>query len=339
MDKLTTKDDNSQIIMRDARGKDQKHRLGRYVTWMNQSGRTWHSPDLVAYREYLLDEYTTSDDELLNANSVKAHLSTIRGRYQAVLRDNRTRDALYDLTPTDASPSDRKAFVDEIVKRIENAIDPINTEVKTITHQDRADEEHIRLTTEEAAALLHAPGIENTIAVRDTAIISMMLCTGVREAELCNLKIPDLSKTLGGEPALHIRRGKGAKERLVPYGELIWVLDIVDQWLSLADIKEGFVFRGMYKGGKRARSTKINVRTINKILDRYPIEISGQLKRVNPHDLRRTYARRLYEAGVDLLAIRDNLGHSDTKTTLRYIGTMDVEKRNPPKLYNFNPLS
>lgn len=336
MSELAQRDSNAEIILRDARGKDQKHRLGRYVDWLNYTGRNWHSPDLVAYRDYLLDEYVTRDDDLLNANSVKAHLSTIRGRYQAVLRDNRTRDALYELTPSDASPSDRKAFVDEIVQRIENSIDPASTEVKTITHQDRADEEHIRLTSVEAISLLHAPGVDTAITIRDTAIIGIMLCTGIREAELCNLRVPDLRRTLGGEPALHIRRGKGAKERLVPYGQLIWILDVVDRWLTQADIKDGYVFRGMYKGGKRARSTKINVRTINKILDRYPIEVNGELRQVNPHDLRRTYARRLYEAGVDLLAIRDNLGHSDTKTTLRYIGTMDVEKRNPPPLYKFD---
>jgi integrase len=64
--------------------------------------------------------------------------------------------------------------------------------------------------------------------------------------------------------------------------------------------------------------------------------IDGELRKVNPHDLRRTYARRLYEAGMDLLAIRDNLGHADSRTTLKYIGTMDIDRRKPPTVYTFD---
>jgi integrase/recombinase XerD len=161
-----------------------------------------------------------------------------------------------------------------------------------------------------------------------------MLCTGVREAELCALDTPDLRRRLSGEPALHVRRGKGSKERLIPYGTLIWVLSMVDGWMQNAGITGGAVFRGFYKTGKRVRTSRLTVRSINKILDRYPVLIDGELKTVNPHDLRRTYARRLYEAGMDLLAIRDNLGHADSRTTLKYIGVMDVEKRKPPAIYD-----
>ena len=54
------------------------------------------------------------------------------------------------------------------------------------------------------------------------------------------------------------------------------------------------------------------------------------------HDLRRTYARRLYEAGVDLVALRQNLGHSHSKTTLRCIGVLDADTRRPPAVCTFD---
>jgi len=57
---------------------------------------------------------------------------------------------------------------------------------------------------------------------------------------------------------------------------------------------------------------------------------------VTPHDLRRTYARRLYEGGLDVVAIQQNLGHADLKTTLGYIGTLDADRRRAPAVYNFD---
>ena len=62
--------------------------------------------------------------------------------------------------------------------------------------------------------------------------------------------------------------------------------------------------------------------------------VGGELVTVHPHDLRRTYARRCYDAGMDILAIQQNLGHADHKTTLKYIGVSDVESRQPPSLYS-----
>jgi integrase len=62
--------------------------------------------------------------------------------------------------------------------------------------------------------------------------------------------------------------------------------------------------------------------------------IDGELTAVHPHDLRRTYARRCYDAGMDILAIRDNLGHADHKTTLAYIGVQEMDTRKPPALFS-----
>jgi site-specific recombinase XerD len=81
---------------------------------------------------------------------------------------------------------------------------------------------------------------------------------------------------------------------------------------------------------------RLHVRAVNQVLERYPVALTGHTAIVHPHDLRRTYARRLYEAGVDLLAIQQNLGHADSKTTLKYIGVLDVSARRPPALYDFD---
>ena len=313
-----------------------KYRLKTYIDWLKVNNLSWINADLRTYRDYLRESYSGRDKEPLAANTVKAHLSTIRGRYKRILKSNALRDMLYASTPENESPSDRKAFVDETIERLKNAIDPEYTTIKVVKRQDTPDNMHIRLSEEQSLALINKPSTNTLRGLRDTAIISLLLCTGIREAELCALNIEDLKRSFGGDVALHIRHGKGSKERLIPYGSLNWVLTIVGKWLENAGIEEGAVFRGFYKGCKRVRRTRLTVRAINQILERYPIEIKGTLRKINPHNLRRTYARQLYEAGVDLLAIRDNLGHADSRTTLGYIGTMDVDARKPPPIYSFD---
>lgn len=306
--------------------KDGRSRIGKFDRWLQDNGMAWHNPDMAAYRDSLLATVAPA--------TAAAHLSSIRGRYNALLGDNRVRDSIYALAPADATPADKKAVVDEILQRLENAVKPSAAPVKQIIKQDRADSEHLRLTRAQASALIAAPGVTTLTGLRDTALLALILCTGVREAEACALDVADLRQRLGGELALHIRKGKGAKERLVPYGEMAFCLAFVDAWLKAAGIESGAVFRGFYKGGKRVRATRITARAVQMIIGSYPLVIDGHMRKVQPHDLRRTYARRLYEAGVDIEAIRQNLGHSDRKTTEGYIGTLGAELRKPPAVYD-----
>lgn len=305
--------------------KYQRYRLGRYERWLRQTGRSLLTPDLAAYRDALLAEgYAPA--------TVAGHLSSVRAAYQPLLRD---RDYFYRHTPANLPPADRKAMVDEIITRLKDALEPAAAPVRVTVKQDRADAEQLRLTTGQADALMERPGLDTIRGLRDTALIALMLCTGIREAELCGLDVADLRARLGGELALHVRRGKGRKERLVPYGALSWVLLLVDRWRAGAEIDSGPVFRGFYKGNQRLRPGRLSVRAVQYILADYPLVIDGQLRQVRPHDLRRTYARRLYEAGVDLVALQQNLGHASQQTTLGYIGTLDADRRRPPRIYRF----
>jgi site-specific recombinase XerD len=317
-------------------GKDAKYRLGRFADWLQEQGQSWQTPDLQSYRDALLSQdYAPS--------TVSAHLSTIRARYKRLLSDNGTRQTLYrhatrylEAVGQETTPASVKSLVDELTTRLENAIDPDNSRVTVKTRQDRPDCDHLRLTPAQATQLLTQPGLDTLQGLRDTAIIALMLCTGIREAELVSLDARDLRQTIGGELALHVRNGKGCKERLVPYGDLDWVLVVVDAWLQRAGIDSGPVFRGFYRGAETVRPSRISKRAIGLILDRYPIAVNGHQAHVTPHDLRRTYARLQYEAGMDLVAIKDNLGHAAIDTTLGYIGTLDADARRAKAVIRFD---
>lgn len=322
-------------LLPDNAGKDDRYRLGRFAAWLDKTGRDPLAPDLAAYRDAMQGKYAPA--------TVGAHLSTIRGRYRAILRDNETRAALHtwagdylrELGQVD-DPANRRALVDERLTRLANDLDPAAAPVDRTKHQDRADSDFLRLTAEEAASLLAAPGVNTMAGLRDTALIGLALCCGLREAELCALDVADLRQRLGGELALRVRSGKGNKARLIPYGGLSWVLAICDAWLARAGITAGAVFRGCYKGCETLRPGRLSVRGVQAILAGYPVMVDGRKRQVKPHDLRRTYARLLYSAGVDLVAIQQNLGHADLKTTLGYIGTLDAHKRRPPAILTFD---
>jgi site-specific recombinase XerD len=334
MTDIMTYQAQTDLIPHDA-DKDTASRLGRYQDWITDQGQAWHDPDLAGYRDYLLDQD-------LAASSVSAHLSTIRGRYQTLLKDNGVRDGL-EVAIREAlanagkpdDPANVEALVNRKLTRLSNAIDPSLSKVKVHTDQDTPDSQHHRLTAQQAEHLLQAPDTSTLQGLRDKALFALMLSTGIRAAEAAALEVEDLRQQLGGELALHVKAGKGDKGRLVPYGDMDQALIVVDAWLDAAGITEGPVFRGFYRGYKTIRDDAITTRGIEKILEGYQVPINGELVTLAPHDLRRSYARLLYTNGVDLISIQQNLGHADSKTTLGYIGVMDASARRPPAMINF----
>lgn len=329
---LTVKNavDNAAILLPADGNKDILSRLRRFVAWLGSNDTPWYAPDLAAYRADLL--------ATLAPASAAAHLATLRARYKTVLADNATRDQLFALAAQQANdPVTRKAFVDEVLTRLANAVNPLHSSVKTTTKQDRVAAEELRLTPLQATALMRKPGTDTLHGLRDTALIAFALATGLREAELAALTVADL-RQLGSDGqtlGVYVREGKGAKSRLVPYGGNEQVLVIVDRWLAAAGITGGQVFRSFEHHSKTATDS-ITPRAIQDVLKAYPVMVNGKLQTVKPHDLRRTYAKLLYDGGMDIVAIQQNLGHSNLQTTLRYIGDTGLEKRKPRNVLSFD---
>ena len=331
--------ENSAVLMPPSPNKDQKSRLGFYIDWLSKQGREWYNPDLRAYRDYLLYERIRSDKRgrrvpaRLSPQTVMAHLATVRGRYGELTRSNEARDRLFELANPEDSESEQRALVDEFFLRMMNDVHPASAPVKLVTAQDVADSAHLRLKPWQVSALVRAPGISTLRGLRDTALMTVMVCTGIRAAEAAALRVDDLRQHLGGELSLQVREGKGGKQRLIPYGPLDWCLMYAEAWLREAGIKAGPVFRGIRRGGKSVRPKGIGVWTVNDIMNDYPISIDGALCLIKPHDLRRTYARNAYDFGMDLERIRQNLGHTSLQTTQTYIGELDGRDRHPPNMF------
>jgi len=305
-----------------------KSQIHIYTTWAKENEIPLHAPDLNAYRDYLIQEKT------LSPKSALVYLSSVRERYRSVLRKPNTTRWLYQVAekylPNQRTQADLHAFVNEIRNGIYTAIDPKEAKVKVGKDRgDGSDFRQIRLKIDEAKQLLLQPDTSTLTGLRDKAIISLALATGIRQMEMANLIIEDLYAELNGQTALHVRRGKGSIERLIPFGAMIGARKQVENWLNAANIQDGFVFRRVFKGEKVIGKKSITTRSLQRIIQKYPIEINGKLKAVHMHDLRRTYARRLYDNQMDIYAIKNNMGHSHINVTLLYIGALDANERAP----------
>lgn len=322
---LAVRTDNERVLIPAECTKDVRSRLGKFCAWLNDNGFSWYSPDLRSYRDCL--------QGVLSASSVNAHLSTIRSQYKAILADNATRDTLYKAAPSN-DVLEKKAFVDEVLTRLTNSINPVHSTVKAEKKQDSIDSENIRLTVAQAETLMQWPDYMLLSGLRDRAIIAFALATGLRESELCALEVGDLRQTVNDVLGVYVREGKGNKSRFVPYGDFEQVLAVVDKWLDTACIKSGKVFRGL-RHHSRSVTDGLTGRAVQDILKKYPVMVGGERRIIKPHDLRRSYARFLYDGGMDIVSIQQNLGHSNLQTTLNYIGNTDIEKRKPKALLHF----
>ena len=123
---------------------------------------------------------------------------------------------------------------------------------------------------------------------------------------------------------------------MVPFGDMLWVRQISELWLKGRE--SGPVFTRMRLGRSDMRNAQatdmpMTTRSVQRLLGHYPIWIDGELRAVTPHDLRRSYARNLFKAGIFTEVIRQNLGHVDVKTTQAYIGVLDGSDRAPVSVY------
>jgi len=145
---------------------------------------------------------------------------------------------------------------------------------------------------------------KDLFSLRDKAILELLYSSGLRVSELVGLKKDDIDF----ESNLIRVRGKGGKERIVPFGG--YAREALLKYLAAKKEGEEWVFSG--KKGK-----PISPRSIQRIVNRHLIKI-GDASGINPHILRHSFATHLLERGCDLRAVQELLGHSSLATTQVY---------------------
>lgn len=166
------------------------------------------------------------------------------------------------------------------------------------------------LTADDAERLMKSPGAgsaeADAVALRDRAVLETLYSTGVRASELVGMNREDVNRHDG----LVRIRGKGRKERVAPIGRR--ALEALDAYL--AEKKKGADAAAVFTG---PAGNRLTVRTVQRILENHRKRL-GLAQKAGPHTLRHSFATHLLEAGADLRAIQELLGHASLSTTQRY---------------------
>lgn len=170
------------------------------------------------------------------------------------------------------------------------------------------------LSQQEVKQLLQAPKL-----LKHRLVISLLYGCGLRNFELCNLKITDLDLD---RQQLHVRKGKYRKDRYVPLCDLL-VRGIRKYLSSEAPVE--YLFNGKSRTGEYAALTARGVQWAVKEAR----SKSGIKKQVTPHSLRHSYATHLLEMGTDIVTLKELLGHEEICTTLMYLHVARVGRKKP----------
>ncbi|MGC0143861.1 tyrosine recombinase XerC [Pseudactinotalea sp. Z1732] len=177
----------------------------------------------------------------------------------------------------------------------------------------RADQvvPHI-LTEEEAVTLLRTAGElaqdGEPVAVRDWAALELLYASGLRISELVGL---DITHVDFGDRLVRVL-GKGAKERMVPFG--VPASRALTRWLHVrAELATSVAGDALFVG---VRGGRVDARQIRTVVHR--LTALAGVRDLAPHGLRHSAATHLLDHGSDLRSVQEVLGHSSLQTTQRY---------------------
>jgi len=160
---------------------------------------------------------------------------------------------------------------------------------------------------------------------RDAAIIALMYATGIRRASVVTLTLEDFD---AAARTLRVREAKGRREYLAHIPQDGALRALVD-WLAVRGTEPGPLFWPINKACKVARR-RMSTQAVYNVLEKRSLE-SG-VEHFSPHDLRRTLAGDLLDAGADVVTVQRILAHSSVQTTARYDSRPESSKRKAASL-------
>jgi len=184
------------------------------------------------------------------------------------------------------------------------------------------------LSEDEMAQFLDLPQTTQPLDLRDKAALELLYATGMRVSELAGLDLDDLNFS---ERLIRVR-GKGKKERLIPFGKkaedcLAFYIRSRPQ-INKGNIEAKALFLN-YRG------ERLSSRSVERIVDKY-IRVTALRRKISPHSLRHSFASHLLSRGADLRVIQELLGHESLATTQKYTHLdlrqlLEVYKKSHPR--------
>ena len=255
--------------------------------------------DIEEYQEYL-KVYDSAEDNRLQTNGergLKRKLSALRSFYTYYYKRERIKT-----NPTllvDMPKLHEKEIIRLDVDETAELLDYIEHAGDQLTGQKKRYYEKTRL--------------------RDLAIVTLLLGTGIRVSECVGLDVTDIDFK---NDAIRVVR-KGGSEMMIYFGEEVEkaLLDYLEERDSITPVAghENALFYSTQR-------KRIGVQAVENMVKKYAHEITTT-KKITPHKLRSTYGTTLYKETGDIYLVADVLGDKDVNTTRKHYAAMDDERR------------
>jgi integrase/recombinase XerD len=176
------------------------------------------------------------------------------------------------------------------------------------------------LSKQEMTAMMNIPCL-----MMHRVLIAVLYGCGLRCAEVRNIKVMDIDLH---RALLHVRQGKGRKDRYVPLGKNL--TGILERYLQIQK-PITWLFQGKGRGSNSKRFFSVyepqyGQRSVQWAIKR-AAQLAGITKPLSVHSLRHTYATHLLEDGVNILTVQELLGHAHVRTTMMYLHVAQVNNR------------
>ena len=252
--------------------------------------------DIEEYLEYLT-LYQKDGREITNDERGKARkLAALRSFYNYFFQNERIKNNPASLVPLP------KRHEKEIIRLEPNEVAILLDQVEAGTKLTNKELEYHKKTK-----------------IRDVALLTLLLGTGIRVSECVGLDINDINFDEG---ALKIRR-KGGYETVLYFGDEVEIalLDYLEEREQIipAEGHENALFLSL-------QNRRMAVRSVENLVTKYASRVTS-LKKITPHKLRSTYGTNLYKETGDIYLVADVLGHKDVNTTRKHYAAMEQERR------------
>ena len=184
------------------------------------------------------------------------------------------------------------------------------------------------LVTDEVKTMFDLAKMDNSIiGVRDLLVLELLATTGMRRAEICEIKIGDIQLTQGVY-AINIV-GKGNKERIIVASNEI--MGIINKYMNMRGItmKDKDEYLLVSHANRKSGSGKVSTNMIYRIVKHYAELADIDPDTISPHTLRHTFATQCIGMGTPIQDVQQLMGHASINTTELYNHSFNIINNNP----------
>lgn len=184
------------------------------------------------------------------------------------------------------------------------------------------------LVTDEVKTMFDLAKMDNSIiGVRDLLVLELLATTGMRRAEICEIKIGDIQLTQGVY-AINIV-GKGNKERIIVASNE--VMGIINKYMNMRGItmKDRDEYLLVSHANRKSGSGKVSTNMIYRIVKHYAELADIDPDTISPHTLRHTFATQCIGMGTPIQDVQQLMGHASINTTELYNHSFNIINNNP----------